>query len=190
MEKAQLKRLLEALFLVASEPLSQSRLKEICQVEEGLEEALEELEAEYAAKGFVLRKIAGGWQFFSVPEFLPYVERLYRPKMQKLSKAGLETLAIIAYKQPITRLEMESIRQVNVDGVVNTLLEKNLIKEVGRRDSPGRPILYGTSREFLSFFGLDSLEQLPSLEEMPLPEAEEASPLTEGEEFHGDPIHQ
>ncbi len=160
----ELKRQLECLLFVACEPLSLAQLKEITGRETALiRRVVAELSQEFAGRGFVLRQIAGGYQFFSAADLNPYVERLYRPKMQQLSRAGLETLAIIAYKQPLTRLDMENIRQVKVDGVVNTLLEKGLIQEVGRREGPGRPILYGTTAEFLSFFGLNSLKELPEL---------------------------
>lgn len=173
MEKTSLKKLLECLLFVASEPLKPAVLEDITQAgKTELQEALGELQEDYSERGFRLKEIAGGWQFFSSPDFLSYVEKLYRPKMHKLSRAGLETLAIIAYKQPLTRLDVENIRKVNADGVVNTLLEKNLIKEVGRRETPGRPILYGTTQEFLEFFGLASLEGLPPLEEL-LPAGDE-----------------
>ena len=93
------------------------------------------------------------------------MERLYRPKYQQLSSAALEALAVIAYKQPITRAEVAAVRQVDSDSVINTLLEKKLIREVGRVNTAGRAILYGTGEEFLSFFGIDSLDDLPRLQE-------------------------
>ena len=165
-ELLEIKRLIECLLFVSQEPLKSERLKEICQVSADiLNRALDELIAEYKNKGFTLRQVAGGWQFFTVPEFVPYNEQLYKPKIQQLSKAGLETLAIIAYKQPITRQEIENIRQVSADSAISTLMERHLIKDVGRRNVPGRPILYGTTEEFLSFFGLNSLENLPDLAE-------------------------
>jgi segregation and condensation protein B len=173
-EKSELKKVLECLFFVAAEPLDADELSSICQEDSALvKDACAELSAEYAVKGFFLREIAAGWQFFSSPDYLPYVEKLYRPKIHKLSKAGLETLAIIAYRQPLTRLDVENTRKINSDGVMNTLLEKNLIKEVGRRNTPGKPILYGTTKEFLIFFGLSSLADLPPLEEFSVPSAQD-----------------
>ncbi len=162
------KRILESLLFVACEPLSVKRLAEISQTDEaGVKELLFELQEEYAEKGFHLKEIAGGWQFFTDEAYAPYIEKLYRPRMQQLSKASLETLAIIAYRQPITRGEIELIRGVNADSIVSRLLEKDLIMEVGRKEAPGKPILYGTTNAFLAFFGLNSLEDLPAAQELP-----------------------
>jgi segregation and condensation protein B len=172
-EIKELKRLIECLLFVSQEPLKPDKLKEICQVStEDLQLAIEGLAAEYAGRGFTLRQVAGGWQFFTAPEFVTYIELLYKPKLQQLSRASLETLAIIAYRQPVTRQEMENIRQVSVDSAVSTLMEKHLIREVGRRNVPGRPILYGTTEEFLSFFGLNSLDNLPELDSLALENTE------------------
>ena len=112
------------------------------------------------------KNLAGGFQFVTPEPFAPLVERLYRPKYQQLSNAALEALAIIAYKQPITRAEVSAVRQVDSDSVINTLLEKKLIREVGRVNAAGRPILYGTGEEFLSFFGIDTLNDLPPMGEL------------------------
>ena len=120
--------------------------------------------AEYLERGFHLRAIAGGWQFMTDEDYAPVIERLYRPKFHQLSLPAMETLAIIAYRQPITRAEISEIRQVDADSVISTLLDKRLICEVGRLDIPGRPILYGTSEQFLNFFGINSLNDLPPLE--------------------------
>ena len=158
------KNLLEALLFVAYEPMPAKKLADIMGVDLSLvKELILELVQEYQCKGFQLKGIAGGWQFLTNEDFAPYIEKLYNPRNQQLSKAALETLAIIAYRQPITRLEIENIRQVKVDAVVNKLLDKSLVKEVGRREGPGRPILYGTTKEFLSFFGIVSLKDLPPL---------------------------
>ncbi len=163
----QLKNVLECLFFVASEPLSIKQLQEICGADKAqIEQAIAEIAADYQHKGFRLKQIAGGWQFMTEAEFAPVIEKLYRPKFHKLTVQAMETLAIIAYKQPITRAEISEIRQVDADGVVATLLDKKLIKEVGRLDVPGRPILYGTSEQFLSFFGINSLKDLPELPEL------------------------
>jgi segregation and condensation protein B len=161
-DRGELKRLLECLLFVASEPLSEKRLADLSESEPRQVRALlEELEQEYLERGFQLRKLAGGWQFTTQAAFATYIEKLYRPKVQQLSRAAMETLAIIAYKQPVTRAEMAAIRGVEVDGVISTLLEKHLIKDVGRRLGPGRALLYGTTDVFLTFFGLNSLEDLP-----------------------------
>lgn len=175
-ERAHCRRLLEALLFVAWEPQTTRRLAEIVQLEPKLvRELLLELKEEYAERGFRLVEIAGGWQFLTRGEFAPYVERLYKPRSQQLSKAALETLAIVAYRQPVTRLEVDAVRQVKSDAMLAKLLERGLIKEVGRLEGPGRPILYGTTREFLAAFGLNSLEELPSFEEL-VPEEAAAIP--------------
>ena len=122
---------------------------------------LNDLRAFYSNRGFYLAEIAGGYQFMTAMEMYPYVERLYRPKAQNLSRAAMETLAVIAYCQPVTRGDIENIRGVNADGIVANLLEKGLIDEIGRKDTPGKPVLYGTNRKFLQLLGLNSLEDLP-----------------------------
>ena len=162
-----LPRAVEALLFVACEPLTVQELARITEASgEQVEEALARLERDYASRGFNLRRIAGGFQFVTPEPFAPLVERLYRPKYQQLSNAALEALAIIAYKQPITRAEVSAVRQVDSDSVINTLLEKKLIREVGRVNAAGRPILYGTGEEFLSFFGIDTLNDLPPMGEL------------------------
>ena len=175
----KLKNILECLFFVASEPLSVKQLAVICErPEQELTAAIQELAQEYANRGFCLRQIAGGWQFMTEAQYAPVIERLYRPKFHQLSLPAMETLAIIAYRQPITRAEISEIRQVDADSVISTLLDKCLICEVGRLDIPGRPILYGTSEQFLNFFGINSLNDLPPLEaqEAPIPQQEEPTP--------------
>ena len=161
-EHDELKRVLECLLFVASDPLSEKRLAEISGSDpHQVRLLLEELEQKYSNSGFQLRQIAWGWQFTTQAVYAPFIEKLYRPKIQQLSRAAMETLAIIAYKQPITRAEVSAIRGVDADGVISTLLDKRLIKDVGRRLGPGRPLLYGTTDEFLTFFGIKSLENLP-----------------------------
>lgn len=173
-EKARLRKLLEALLFVAWEPLSLKRLAEVTGAEKrAVAEILAEMQADFAACGFRLVEIAGGWQFLTDKDLAPYIEKLYNPRSQQLSKAALETLAIVAYHQPVTRLEIDNIRQVKSDTVLGKLLEKSLVKEVGRLESPGRPILYGTTREFLAAFDLKSLSELPEL-----PEQEEPGELS------------
>ena len=158
------RRLLEALLCVAWEPAPVKRLAEALGLEPKFtQELLLELQEAYVGRGFQLVEIAGGWQFLTQPEAAPYIERLYKPRAQQLSKAALETLAIVAYRQPVTRAEIDNIRQVKSDAMLAKLMEKTLVKEVGRLDAPGRPILYGTTQEFLAAFGLVSLQELPPL---------------------------
>lgn len=161
-----LRRCLEALLFVACEPLTAAELGKLLDAPpEQILDILPRLEEEYSCRGLTLRRVAGGWQFVTPEELAPLVERLYRPKYQQLSAAALEALSIVAYRQPITRAEVSAIRQVDSDGVMATLLEKGLIREVGRVAAAGRAILYGTGQDFLTFFGLDSLSQLPPLPE-------------------------
>lgn len=160
--------LIEVLLFVAGEPLT---LAEICAATdlepEAAAIALEKLKTYYEReeRGLQLRMVAGGYQICTRPEYAPYVERLLGERDRNtLSQAALETLAIIAYKQPITKQEIENIRGVRVDSVLNRLFEKNLIKEKGRKDTPGRPILYGTTDQFLTILGLNDLAELPKIE--------------------------
>lgn len=165
MDLAQLKRILECLLFVACEPLTIKQLRDICEVDgDQLRTCLAELAEDYRQRGMQLRQVAGGWQFFTDSEYASYIEKLYKPKAQQLSNAAMETLAIIAYKQPITRAEVSAIRHVESDGVISTLLEKRLIKETGRRSGIGRAILYGTTEQFLAFFGINSLADLPKID--------------------------
>lgn len=162
-----IKRIIEALLFVSQKPL---KGQEIGQAIDGMEEekvreAIEELRQEYTKeeRSFGIAELAGGYQIVTNPEFAPWIGKLFRRDEMRLSNPSLETLAIIAYKQPLTRSEIEKIRGVNVDGVLKTLLDKNLIKIRGRKDAPGRPIAYGTTEDFLERFGLKGLEQLPKL---------------------------
>lgn len=138
--------------------------------EQDITAALEELAAEYRsrARGFYPVCVAGAWQFVTAPDYAPWLRALLgtRPRPARLTQPALETLAIIAYRQPITRAEIEEIRGVNVDGVMQTLQERGLIEVVGRADAPGRPPLYGTTRQFLEYFGLRSLDELPGAHEL------------------------
>jgi len=156
----------EALLFAAGEPLSNKRIADILQTEiETVERLISLLEEDYASKsrGICIRRVAGGCQLVTKPDSDNLVRQLISQQELKLSNAAMETLAIIAFKQPVTRSEMEAIRGVKVDGVVNTLLDVGLICEAGRKDSLGRPILYGTTELFLTTFGFNSLRDLPSL---------------------------
>jgi segregation and condensation protein B len=127
---------------------------------------LQQIAQEFAAnpaRGLILTEVAGGWQFRTRPENAAIIRQFYHPKPTKLSKPSLETLSIVAYRQPITRAEIDEIRGVDSGGVLKTLLEKNLLRIVGKKEEPGKPMLYGTTHEFLELFQLKSLKELPSL---------------------------
>jgi segregation and condensation protein B len=163
-----LKRELEALLFATDSPLTVARLKNIFPEAEAaaFKEAVGELQEEFEASGhaFTVVEFGGGWQIATKPEFSPIVEKLLKTRrFTRLSKAGLEVLAIIAYRQPITRLEVDQIRGVNSSGAISTLTERNLIAVVGRSQTVGNPLLYGTTREFLNHLGLKGLSQLPDL---------------------------
>jgi segregation and condensation protein B len=165
-----LKSVVESLLFVADAPLTLDRLCSILEEYERLDirAAIEELLAEYrqAGRGIYLAEVAGGWQFRSRPENADYLRRLSRSRAYRFSHSSLETLAIIAYRQPITRAEVEYLRGVDSGGVLKTLLEKKLIRILGKKDIPGRPLIYGTSREFLETFNLKDLASLPTLKEV------------------------
>ncbi|MGI9862174.1 SMC-Scp complex subunit ScpB [Moorella naiadis] len=163
-----LRAALECLLFVAGGPVTTAALASCLGVNPAdVDELAAELRQLYEqeGRGLQVRHVAGGYQMCTRPEYAPYVEALLRPELPVLSRAALETLAIIAYRQPVTRGEMEYIRGVKVDGVLNTLLSRGLVQEVGRKDTPGRPVLYGTTSKFLEFFGLQDLRELPPLEE-------------------------
>jgi len=128
---------------------------------------IEELGASYEGRGLQISRIAGGYQLVTRPEYGPSVAKLHKPERFRLSRAALETLAIVAYKQPVTRPEIEAIRGVNSDSPLDTLLQYQLLCEAGRKDTPGRPVLYRTTENFLGHFGLDSIADLPQLETIP-----------------------
>jgi segregation and condensation protein B len=165
-----LRDIVEGLLFVSGDPLDVDRVTAVVEgvAPERVQKVLDELEAQYEDMGraFVLRRVAGGYQFRTKPELSPYILRLKKKSPTRLSQAALETLAVIAYRQPILRAEIEKIRGVDVGGIVKTLMEKGLVRGVGRKDLPGRPIIYGTTRKFLETFDLPSLEALPSIEEM------------------------
>ena len=165
-----LKNIVETLLFVAEEPLSAERLKKLLVQAEVAEirAALESLQADHEARGggFYLAEVAGGFQFRTHPEYNGWVRRLVDPKPVRLSKAALETLAIIAYKQPIIRADVEHIRGVDCGGVLRQLLERKLVRVLGRREIPGRPLIYATTRRFLETFDLKDLKDLPTPKEI------------------------
>ena len=164
----ELASLVESLLFVAAEPVAVSRLASALDVSEAeVEQALEQLSQAYRERGLRLQRKGQQVQLTTAPESAPYVERflgLNGRVSSRLSPAALETLAIIAYRQPITRIQIEAVRGVSCDGVLRTLLNWGLIEEVGRLEQVGRPILYGTTFAFLQYFGLEGLHQLPPLD--------------------------
>src|SRR5512136_733418 len=184
----EIKHILEALLFSAQKPLSLKELREVFTAavehaegddtvralkkvkESELTLALEELakDHEQAQRSYRLACVAGAWQFVTQPEYAPWLKALVGHKLRppRLSQPALETLAIIAYRQPITRAEIEQVRGVNVDGVMQTLLERGLVEQVGRAEVVGRPMTYGTAALFLEYFGLRSLEDLPAADEL------------------------
>lgn len=168
LDTTELKPIVEALVFAADGPIRVERLAEILETETAdVRCALKELEAEYAeqARGFALQQVAGGYQLRSRPEFADYLRKLGRTRAFRFSRPALETLAIIAYRQPITRPEIEYLRGVDSGSVLKTLLEKHLVRILGKKDVPGKPMIYGTTKEFLELFGLTDLSALPTLRE-------------------------
>ncbi|HWF18568.1 MAG TPA: SMC-Scp complex subunit ScpB, partial [Verrucomicrobiae bacterium] len=184
----ELKFILESLLFSAQKPMSARELRDVLTEaaasaegdetvralkkvkEEALVTALEELSREHetAARSYRLVCVAGAWQFVSQPEYAPWLKALVGHKIRpgRLSQPALETLAIIAYRQPLTRAEIEQVRGVAVDGVMQTLVERGLVEQVGRAEVIGRPMTYGTTSSFLEYFGLRSLEDLPAADEL------------------------
>ncbi len=166
-DRAELLRDLEALLFVSDEPVGSVQLTQLLGLERRDADALcEELALDYERRGagIVLRNVAGGWRLTTNPDSAPVVERhVLASRHTRLTKAALETLAIVAYKQPVTRHQISSIRGVNSDGVLRALVDRGLVAEVGREEGPGHPLLYGTTPEFLERLGLPSLAALPPL---------------------------
>ncbi len=187
-ERAPLLQALEAVLFVSDEPVAAVVLAQALGVERReAEDLCEELARSYQerASGVVLRNVAGGWRLATHPDASPVVEAyVLSSRHARLTKAALETLSIIAYKQPVTRHQVSSIRGVNSDGVLRALVDRGLVAEVGREETPGRPVLYGTTPEFLERLGLPSLSALPPLAPLlgqPAPEAAEGEQAAAGE---------
>ena len=161
--------LVQCLLFVSTEPITSAELAKLIGLDpEVVEYTIQQLRDVYTQEklGLDIAFIEGGWQLCTRPEYAQVVEKVFPARKKSLSHAALETLSIIAYKQPVTRIEIEQIRGVKVEGVLQTLLERNLIAEQGRKKAPGRPALYVTTSEFLRQFNLRSLEDLPALEEL------------------------
>lgn len=172
----------ESLLFITNEPLTPAQIAELAEMEEpDVLDVLSWLQEDYCdgSKGIDVIKLGDGYIMAVKKDYLPYVEKLYRPQMNTLSMAALETLAIIAYKQPVTRGEVELIRGVKADKIIQNLIGKELIEEQGRKDAPGRPILYGTTRKFLQYFNIESLAELPSNELLNLDPTEAESLVAE-----------
>jgi segregation and condensation protein B len=170
MDLQEAKTILEGILFVADEPVTIAQLAETLQIQRSLtREAVRLLVEEYRERGLRIQHEGERVQMITAPQVAPYVERFLGLQFSgKLSSAALETLAIIAYRQPITRPEIEAIRGVNCQGVLKNLTARGLIEEVDRLDTVGRPIVYGTTFEFLQYFGLENLAELPKLEETEL----------------------
>ncbi|MDD5613976.1 MAG: SMC-Scp complex subunit ScpB [Candidatus Omnitrophica bacterium] len=169
MEKTvNVKNAIEAFLFVSDKPLSLDQIKNILNVDKSeIKNEIDVLKEEYEKNhSFRLREVAGGYQMVTDPEYAPWLRKLFQVGQKgKLSKPALETMAIVAYKQPLTKPEIEQIRGVDSDGVIKTLLEKGLVRITGRKQVIGRPLLYATTKRFLEYFGLNSLEELPVLNE-------------------------
>ena len=175
---------LEAILLVVEEPVPANTLAQVLEIgEQEVVDALRRLRREYLddGHGFVLREVGGGWRLYTAPQSAEYVERwVTRGRTGSLSRAALETLAIVAYKQPVTRATISQIRGVDADGAVRTLLSRDLIEAIGREDTPGQPVLYATTTTFLEQIGLGSVAELPALSVFAPPGPPPAEPPLDG----------
>jgi segregation and condensation protein B len=193
LDTGNLARSIEAVLFVASEALSIKTLAKLTGADEAdVSVALQQIDQDYAERGIVLREIAGGYRFASAPSARGAVEAYLMPPKTNLSPAALETLAIVAYMQPVTKGDIEGIRGVSADSVLSTLVDRRFLVEAGRKDVAGRPILYKTTAEFLEAFGLRSLEELPPVDidsagpvELALPMQTEAQPREAATEAEG-----
>jgi len=181
MDIHELAHVIEAILFVAGEPVNVKDLQRALEVTEAeTRQAIDALDSDYSfhRRGITLKRFGEHIQLSTRAEYAPYVERLLQPiQKQSLSQSALETLAVVAYRQPVTRLDIEAVRGVKCDYSVQSLVNKGLIEEVGRKEALGRPILYGTTDKFLSHFGLSALEELPKPPEPENTEAEESDPL-------------
>jgi segregation and condensation protein B len=184
--KDEVKRVIESLLFVHQHPLTLDNIVKLIGDQAGkkvIKEAVGELVAEYQGMGrsFLLAEVDEGYQFRTKAAYAPWIRNLRKVKPAKLSQSALETLAIVVYRQPIVRAEIEHIRGVDSGWVLNSLLEKGLIKILGRKEVAGRPLVYGSSRRFLEVFGLRNLSGLPTLQELDALRGKEGVELQEGE---------
>lgn len=167
----------ESLLFITNEPLTVEQICELAEMEEDdVKDVLEWLQEDYSddSKGIGVIRLGDGYIMAIKQDYLPFVEKLYQPQLNTLSMAALETLSIVAYKQPITRGELELVRGVKSDKLIQNLVQRELVEEKGRKDSPGRPVLYGTTRKFLQYFNISGLDELPACDftDLSLDEAE------------------
>lgn len=170
MDRDQQRRIVEAAILASPEPIPPTAIAEFiprCNPSQ-VRALVQELNAEYVEtrRAFEIWEVAGGFQFRSLPEFAPYLKQIQKVRPLRLSQAALETLSIVAYRQPVTRAEVEQVRGVDVGAVLRSLLERQLVRIAGHREVPGRPIVYATTRRFLEVFGLAKLSDLPALRDL------------------------
>ncbi|NVM03419.1 MAG: SMC-Scp complex subunit ScpB [Candidatus Helarchaeota archaeon] len=170
-ERENLKQIVESLIFASDYPITVEKISKIVNLKnvDNIQKIINDLNKEYRETGrsFEILKVAGGYRFFALKKYYPYLKELFKSRRKpKLSRAALETLSIIAYKQPVSRPVVESIRGVNIDGVLHTLLSRRLITIFGRGKGPGRPLLYSTTTEFLQYFGLNDISDLPNLKEI------------------------
>ncbi len=184
MERAQQKQIVEALIVAAGEPVSAARLAEIVPALEASDVAglVAEITREYEAAGRALEiwEVAGGYQLRTHASVAPYLRLLHRERALRLTRAGLETMAIVAYRQPVTRAEIEHVRGVEAGPVLKSLVDRKLVRIAGHREVPGRPLVYATTKRFLEVFGLGKLDDLPTLREVEelLPPPDAAAAVT------------
>jgi segregation and condensation protein B len=170
LERTEIKLILESLLFSTETPMRLEKLNEIFPdtLLKDLREIMSELKEEYDSlnRSFAIREVANGFQFYTKTEYSPWIKKFKKIRPARLSPATLETMAIIAYKQPITRAEIEDVRGVDAGGILRALLEKSLIKIIGKKDVPGKPLIYSTTPKFLTMFGLKGLKDLPTLEDI------------------------
>ena len=191
MDEFDIRPILESLLFVSDTPIRLETLIEMLPEfgQEIILKGIEQIQTDCreVSRGVELVEVAGGYQYRTKPQWAEWVNRLKKVKAVKLSQSALETLAIIAYRQPVIRPEIEQIRGVDSGWVVRTLMEKGLVKMMGRKDLPGRPMIYGTTKAFLELFGLNALTDLPNLKEVAPPAAEGEPPEAEEEESPPEP---
>ncbi|PIQ90671.1 MAG: SMC-Scp complex subunit ScpB [Candidatus Omnitrophica bacterium CG11_big_fil_rev_8_21_14_0_20_41_12] len=190
MDEHNLKSAIEALIFASEKPITLEQIKKVLEISDNstINKIIQELIAEYIGqnRGIRIIEVAGGFQMITASAFAPFLKKLFKSRNRdKLSRQALETLAIIAYKQPLTKAEIESLRNVNIDGVMKSLLDKNLIRISGRKKVPGRPYVFGSTREFLEHFGLRSLQDLPKIEDFTAlaqeQQAQDIEPITQAD---------
>ncbi len=185
---------IESLVFASSEPLTSKTIAEVVGINDHtVKQIISDLIADYqsAKRGIQIMEVANGYQFCTHPECAPYIEKLHKtPRNVGLSQAAIETLAIVAYKQPITKAEIEALRGVSVESSLANLSDKNLIEEAGRKDAPGRPILYRTTKQFLKYFGLNHLNELPKIPDWVSPHDQALPIMATTEEKTDEGIHK